>query len=125
MDGVSLFSFQHEVRPTDVAAIENGDMYDIGRSFKSYADTLANIIKLDLLISVDTSVLHLAASLGIPTWALIPAYGTDWRWQTVRTDNPWYPSIKLYRQQKRGDWDSVIDRVARDLRALVKQREAA
>jgi len=71
---------------------------------------------LDLLIGVDTSVVHLAGALGRPVWMLTPA-APDWRWMTEREDSPWYPSLRLFRQKKLGDWTSVVARVATALRA--------
>lgn len=75
------------------------------------ADTAAVIQSLDLVITVDTSVAHLAATLGVPTWILIPNFGTDWRWMLGRADSPWYPAAKLWRQPKVGGWQSVIDAI--------------
>lgn len=86
--------------------------------FDDFRDTAAAILNMDVVVTVDTAVAHLAASLGVPTWILIPKYGTDWRWQLERTDSPWYPSAKLYRQKTIGDWKSVIAKVRDDLEAL-------
>jgi tetratricopeptide (TPR) repeat protein len=80
-----------------------------------FADTAAIIEGLDLVISIDTSVAHLAGAMGKPTWTLIPRVHADWRWLTARPDSPWYPTMRLYRQEKPGDWAPVIDQVARDL----------
>ena len=74
-------------------------------------DTAAAIDKLDLTISVDTSVLHLAAALGRPVWALLSAK-TDWRWMLDREDSPWYPTLRLFRQTRLDDWHEVVSRVA-------------
>jgi hypothetical protein len=78
------------------------------------ADTAALIAGLDLIITVDTMVAHLAGALGRPTWLLLK-HDADWRWMADRTDSPWYPSMRLYRQAAPGDWGGVIARVAEDL----------
>jgi hypothetical protein len=72
------------------------------------------IASLDLLISVDTMAAHLAGALGAPVWTLLPR-DADWRWMEDREDSPWYPTMRLYRQPREGDWQSVIERVAEDL----------
>ncbi|WP_310538713.1 glycosyltransferase family 9 protein [Phenylobacterium sp.] len=82
---------------------------------ENFADTAAIIAGLDLVITVDTSVAHLAGAMGKPVWIMLPAFGVDWRWQRGREDSPWYPSARLYRQPKAGDWLSVIERIERDL----------
>ena len=79
----------------------------------------ALIASLDLIISVDTAVAHLAGALGRPTWVLLP-FAADWRWMLHRTDSPWYPTMRLFRQTTRCDWDSVVDRVAQALRLLAQ-----
>ena len=84
-----------------------------------FADTAALISNLDLVISVDTSVVHLAGALGRPAWVLLPAV-TDWRWLLGREDNPWYPTIRLFRQKATGRWDEVIGRVAQCLAVLAR-----
>ena len=83
----------------------------------SFEDTAALVDCLDLVIAVDTSVLHLAGGLGKPVWAMLP-FAADWRWMTGRQDSPWYPSCRLYRQPETGDWGTVVASVARDLGAM-------
>ena len=81
---------------------------------KDFSDTAALVMNLDLVIAVDTSTAHLAASLGKPVW-LLNRYDTCWRWLLEREDSPWYPSIKIYRQSTWGDWDGVMQKVRADL----------
>ncbi len=87
---------------------------DVTSLLNDFSDTAALIENLDLVISVDTSTAHLAGALGKPVWILNRFY-TCWRWFLERTDSPWYPTVKLYRQEKAGDWDAVIQRVKTDL----------
>ncbi|MFL9964271.1 tetratricopeptide repeat protein [Paraburkholderia sediminicola] len=82
----------------------------------SFEETAALIMQLDLLIAVDTGVAHLAAALGKPVWLLLPA-NSDWRWLQARSDSPWYPGMRLFRQTTAGDWRSVVAQVAEALRA--------
>ena len=81
---------------------------------KDFSDTAALVMNLDLVIAVDTSTAHLAATLGKPVW-LLNRFDTCWRWLLDREDSPWYPSIKIYRQPAYGDWESVMQRVKTDL----------
>jgi len=87
-----------------------------------FYDTAALMSTLDLVISVDTSVIHLSGALGIPTW-MLGRYDGCWRWMGARMDSPWYPSLTHYRQPSPGDWDSVMHTVANDLRKLVQSRK--
>jgi hypothetical protein len=79
-----------------------------------FADTAALISQLDLVISVDTAVVHLAAAMGKPTW-LLNSYEGEWRWMRDRDDSPWYPDMRIFRQPTPGDWESVINRVMAEL----------
>jgi hypothetical protein len=94
---------------------------DIATEFEDFTDTAAAVQNLDLVISVDTSVLHLAGAMGKPTWALIP-FAAEWRWMLQRNDSPWYPTMKLFRQNKWGDWPGVLDRIAENLRLIAKDQ---
>ncbi|WP_244816925.1 tetratricopeptide repeat protein [Caballeronia sp. Lep1P3] len=84
-----------------------------------FADTAAIVASLDLVISVDTSVAHLAGALGKPVWVLLHS-NADWRWLDARDDSPWYPTARLFRQASPGDWTEVIARVADELRATLR-----
>jgi tetratricopeptide (TPR) repeat protein len=83
-----------------------------------FSDTAALIDNLDLVISVDTAVAHLAGALGKPVWTLLP-FAPDWRWLLNREDSPWYPTMRLFRQSKHGDWKSVIAEVSDELQILI------
>ena len=85
---------------------------------QSFADTAALMENLDLIISVDTSVAHLAGAIAKPVWVLLP-YVPDWRWLLDRADSPWYPTMRLFRQPVLGDWKSVITRVKSEIEKLI------
>jgi ADP-heptose:LPS heptosyltransferase len=86
-------------------------------------DTAATILNLDLIISVDTMVAHLAGALGKRVWTLLP-FSADWRWMADRQDSPWYPTMRLFRQPKRDDWLPVISEVVDRLHRLVSKSGA-
>ncbi len=90
------------------------------RELGDLADTAALVAQLDLVISVDTSVAHLAGALASPVWTLLP-FAPDWRWMRERTDSPWYPSMTLFRQERRGEWRGVMERVREDLMKMRKR----
>lgn len=92
----------------------------LGPLFSNFEDTAHALSRLDVVITVDTSVAHLAGAMNIPVWMLIP-FVPDWRWQVNRTDSPWYPSARLFRQGKAGDWSSVTDAVARGLQEACRR----
>jgi hypothetical protein len=90
-------------------------LLNLDAEITSFEDTAAILSLADLLISVDTSVVHLAGALGRPAWVMLP-YAPDWRWLTEREDTPWYPSLRLFRQSTPRDWQTVIARVTEALR---------
>lgn len=92
-----------------------GKIRDLAPELTDYAETAAAISRLDLVITADTSVAHLAGSLGTPVWMLIP-FAPDWRWLLKRDDSPWYPTMRLFRQQVAGVWESVMEEVGAALR---------
>jgi tetratricopeptide (TPR) repeat protein len=112
-------SLQKEVRGDDATALkEQGDIVHFGDELNTFADTAAIITNLDLVISVDTSVAHLAGALAKPVWVLLP-FLPDFRWLLDREDSPWYPTARLFRQQAPGDWSSVISRVVVELKKVI------
>ena len=88
---------------------------------KDFSETAAAIENLDLVISVDTALVHLAGAMGKPVWTLLP-YAPDWRWLLERKDSPWYPTMRLFRQPGRGDWGAVFDKVKDELEKLTRER---
>jgi hypothetical protein len=114
-EGWECFSLQKDVRADDRPALEaHARIRHFGDALTDFGDTAALCSLMDVVVSVDTSVAHLSAALGRPTWILVP-FVPDWRWLLDREDSPWYPSVKLYRQSVDADWVSVLERVAADL----------
>jgi len=88
---------------------------NLGHDLKDFTDTAALIENLDLVISVDTAVAHLAGAMGKPVWMLLP-FLPDWRWMLGRDDSPWYPTMRLFRQPDRGNWGAVFDNIRDELK---------
>ncbi|MFZ9449205.1 MAG: tetratricopeptide repeat protein, partial [Alphaproteobacteria bacterium] len=110
--GMRWISVQQEIRPADEAALRaDGRVEHFGAEIGDFADTAALLGQLDLVLSVDTAVAHLAGTLGLPLWLLLPR-DPDWRWLAGREDSPWYPSARLFRQAVPGDWAGVAGRVS-------------
>jgi len=103
---VSVYSLQVG-KDGEAKSVFGTQVTDLAPHFKNFADTAAAISQLDLVVSVDTSIIHLAGALGRPVWTLLP-FIPDWRWLMEREDSPWYPSMRLFRQQTRGDWNGVL-----------------
>ena len=117
--GVRLISLQKGPASAQIAETQMGaDMSDPTADLNDLATTAALIANLDLIITVDTAVAHLAGALGKPVWTLLP-FVADWRWLLKREDSPWYPTMRLFRQTTQRDWTSVIGRVAGELKKLV------
>jgi tetratricopeptide (TPR) repeat protein len=116
MPGVKLYSLQKDVRAIDAPARAalGQDIVDLAPQLDDFSDTAAAVTALDLIITVDTSVAHLAGSLGRPVWMLLP-FALDWRWMRHREDTPWYPGMRLFRQRAPFAWDDVVTRVAAEL----------
>ena len=109
----SWISLQIDSRHDDVIS-KNFSVKDLRPQITDFADTAAAIMGLDLVITVDTAVAHLAGALGKDVWILLP-FAPDWRWLTNREDSPWYPSARLFRQTAPHSWRAVIDQVKRSL----------
>ena len=113
----TFVSLVKDVRPEDRPLLRNAPVLDVSDELETFADTAALIAELDLVISIDTAVAHLAGTLGKPVWVLLP-YTPDWRWGLERADTPWYPSARLIRQPARDDWTSVMNTVRKELNAF-------
>ena len=96
-------------------------IHDLGPELTSWSRTAAALVELDLIITVDTSVAHLAGALGRPVWICLAA-APEWRWMLDRLDTPWYGSARLFRQPRAGDWASVFAKIAAELEEVVKSR---
>jgi tetratricopeptide (TPR) repeat protein len=117
--GLQFCSLQKELRPGDRERLAaHPRVLHCGDELNDFADTAALIASLDLVISVDTAVAHLAGALGKPVW-ILQRHSPDFRWLLDRDDSPWYPSARLFRQPRRGDWSSVISAIAEQLQGRI------
>lgn len=117
--GIQYVSLQKEVREVDQHTLNlHSGILDLGPEIKDFADTTALCELMDVVVTVDTSVAHLAGALGKSVWILLP-FNPDWRWLIDRSDSPWYELARLYRQESPGGWADVFDRVRADLERLL------
>ena len=124
LGGIDFFSLQKGKPTEDLKQLPpQTTVFNIGEQFNDFADTAAAIANMDLVISVDTSVVHLAGALGGRTWTLL-ARTPDWRWLLDRDDSPWYPNMRLFRQTEDDNWEPVIARMAVELAALRDSKAA-
>ena len=112
--GLDFVSLQKEVSETQSAILRDHGVAQLGQDFDDFADTAAVMAMLDLVITVDTSVAHLAGAMGKATGLLVP-FAPDFRWMLDRTDSPWYPTMRLFRQSAIGDWDAPLARIRSEL----------
>ncbi len=119
--GVHLISLQKGPGTEQLSALPRPfpilDLADKLDSEAAFLDTAAVIANLDLVVTVDTAIAHLAGALGRPVWTALE-FAPDWRWLLQRSDSPWYPPMRLFRQLKPGDWSEVFERIAAELRRL-------
>ena len=124
--GVHLISLQKRIGTDQLRSMAGGfSVVDFGSRLDeesgAFMDTAAIMMNLDLVISSDTAVPHLAGALGVPVWLALP-WVPDWRWLLEREDSPWYPTMRLFRQPRFGNWDGVFERMAEELRKLLPGR---
>jgi hypothetical protein len=124
---VEFVSLQNELSTAEAAALaRHGNVRALGGELRDFADTAAVVSFLDLVVSADTAMVHVAGALGRPVWVLLP-FAPDFRWLLGREDSPWYPTARLFRQPRTGDWESALVRVRSELGRLAPlsaQRDA-
>jgi ADP-heptose:LPS heptosyltransferase len=117
---LDFISVQKEVNKADAAILREHGVLQLGSDFTDFADTAAVVAMLDLVVSVDTSVVHLAGAMGKAVALLVP-FSPDWRWLLDRTDSPWYPSMRIFRQATIGDWGVPLQRVQQELADVARR----
>jgi tetratricopeptide (TPR) repeat protein len=129
VEGAHFFSLQLGQEAAQLAASQAPvtgvvpDLTDLAPAITDLADTAALMQHLDLVIAVDTAVLHLAGALGRPAWGMLP-FSPDWRWLLDREDSPWYPTLRLFRQPQYGDWSAVVEAVRATLEQTCRRAES-
>ena len=121
--GVTLYSFQRIHGLEQLAEIESRfAVTSIGEQLHDFMDTAAAVQSFDLVIAPDTSLGHVAGALGVPVWLAL-SFAAEARWLQARSDSPWYPSMRLFRQPRWGDWPQVFEQMAAELPRLVEARK--
>jgi hypothetical protein len=119
---VEFVTLQKELGPGEADMLRlHPNVTAVGAELADFADTAALISLLDLVVSVDTSVVHLTGAIGRPFWVLVPL-APDFRWLLDRDDSPWYPTARLFRQPRTDDWESVFERVGAELAGMAERR---
>jgi Tfp pilus assembly protein PilF len=123
LEGIVLVSLQMGKARAEVGHhVGRAPLLNLGAEIRDFNDTMAILEQIDHLVTVDTSVAHLAGTMGIPTTILLP-FAPDWRWSTVRSDSPWYPSVTLIRQTEPGQWASVVEKLIMQLDISAHQNQ--
>jgi tetratricopeptide (TPR) repeat protein len=116
---VLVFSLQGGAAQKEIEAVgASGLIHDVGRGIFDFAEAASVLTQLDLLISIDAPIAHLAGAMGLPAWVMLP-HSADWRWMMQRPDSPWYPTLRLFRQTAPGDWAAVMSQIRTSLGALL------
>jgi tetratricopeptide (TPR) repeat protein len=118
IEGTRFFSLQVGARHKELTDRSKGAVPDLSAELSDYSETAGAIANLDLVVTVDTSVAHLAGAMGKPVWVMLSAV-PDWRWMLERENSPWYPTMRLFRQRIPEDWSGVVERVAAELRTVL------
>ena len=121
---VQLFSLQLGEPSHEIRRATEMNVIDLSPQIGDFCDTAMLLSGLDLLISVDTAAAHLAGAMGMPVWIMLK-FSPDFRWQLDRSETPWYPTAKLFRQSTAGDWKPVVEAVAKELEQAVARRHGA
>jgi ADP-heptose:LPS heptosyltransferase len=117
-NSMEWYGLTRDIRDQDLDALKNITSINSLTAFlNDFSDTAAAIMNMDFIISVDTAVAHLAGALGKPVWILLP-FHSDFRWLRDREESPWYPTARLFRQTKIGDWSDVLERISKELDKL-------
>jgi FkbM family methyltransferase len=119
IEGIDFYSLQLDVRDTDKVMFREVHIWNMESNLPNFLETACAIETMDLVITVDTAVAHLAGSLGVPTWVMLTSYRTYWLWQVGKLVCPWYPFARSYQQVTDGDWSTVVEEIEADLRASV------
>jgi hypothetical protein len=115
LDATALISLQKGAGQAAIGSYFGpAPLVNLGAEISDFVDTMAIIEALDLLVTVDTAVAHVAGAMGKPVWMMLP-FAPDWRWLLDRSDSPWYPTARLFRQSLAGDWGGVMRQVAQAL----------
>jgi tetratricopeptide (TPR) repeat protein len=123
LPSVRFYALQVGERAQDLALLPPGRVINLAPELNDFAETAAALANLDLLITVDSAIAHLAGSIGRPCWVMLP-FSPDWRWLTGRSDSAWYPVLRLFRQNRPGDWDGVFQHVEAELASLAGARQS-